>query len=126
MKDPVIRPEEAVALAETGDAMFLDVRWALGRTDGHEAAMAALREAMGLAHHTALMEAALDRDMERARKLMEEHIGYTMDVYAHSEANSETHFEDSRANQAAEFTPRRAAPSKRRFVSRPWPARLRR
>lgn len=65
------------------------LRAAAGRTDGHEAAMAALREAMGLAHHTALMEAALDRDTERARKLMEEHIGYTMDVYAHSEDGPE-------------------------------------
>lgn len=61
------------------------LRAAAGQANGHEAAMAALREAMGLAHHTALMEAALDRDMERARTLMEEHIGYTMDVYAHSE-----------------------------------------
>lgn len=61
------------------------LRAAAGRTDGHEAAMAALREAMGLSHHTALMEAALDRNVQRARTLMEEHIGYTMDVYAHSE-----------------------------------------
>lgn len=36
MRDPVIRPEEAVALAAAGGATFLDVRWALGRTDGHE------------------------------------------------------------------------------------------
>jgi thiosulfate/3-mercaptopyruvate sulfurtransferase len=35
-RDPVIRPEEAVALAEAGGTTFLDVRWALGRTDGHE------------------------------------------------------------------------------------------
>lgn len=61
------------------------LRAAAGRSDGHEAAMAALREAMGLSHHTALMEAALDRDVARAQRLMAEHIGYTMDVYAHSE-----------------------------------------
>ena len=36
VRDPVIRPEEAIALAEAGGATFLDVRWALGRTDGHE------------------------------------------------------------------------------------------
>ncbi len=36
MSDPVIRPEDAVALAEAVGATFLDVRWALGRTDGHE------------------------------------------------------------------------------------------
>jgi DNA-binding GntR family transcriptional regulator len=28
------------------------------------------------------MEAALDRDAERARALMVEHIGYTLQVYA--------------------------------------------
>ncbi|HVK92825.1 MAG TPA: GntR family transcriptional regulator [Mycoplana sp.] len=61
------------------------LRAAAGQTDGHEEAMAALREAMALAHHTTLMEAALDRNVERARGLMEAHIGYTMDVYAHSE-----------------------------------------
>lgn len=61
------------------------LRAAAGQTNGHEAAMAALREAMALVHHTALMEAALDRDSDRARRLMEEHIGYTMDVYVHSE-----------------------------------------
>ena len=40
---------------------------------------------MALEHHTALMEAALDRDQERARTLMTEHIGYTLQVYIRSE-----------------------------------------
>jgi DNA-binding GntR family transcriptional regulator len=57
------------------------LRAAEGRQEGYEAAVTALREAMGIEHHTALMEAALDRDMERARRLMEEHIGYTLHAY---------------------------------------------
>jgi GntR family carbon starvation induced transcriptional regulator len=61
------------------------LRAAAGLKEGHEEAVEALREAMSMAHHTALMEAALDRDIERARKLMEEHIGYTLHVYVHSE-----------------------------------------
>jgi DNA-binding GntR family transcriptional regulator len=36
-------------------------------------------------HHTTLMEAALDRDIERARVLMTEPIGYTLQVYIRSE-----------------------------------------
>lgn len=40
---------------------------------------------MAIEHHTALMEAALDRDMERAGALMTEHIGYTLQVYIRSE-----------------------------------------
>ena len=60
------------------------LRAAAGMTDGYEEAVAALREAMALEHHTELMEAALDRDMERARTLMTAHIGYTLHVYVHS------------------------------------------
>jgi DNA-binding GntR family transcriptional regulator len=56
-----------------------------GQHRGYEQAMAALREAMALEHHTALMEAALDRDIERARALMIEHVGYTLHVYIHTE-----------------------------------------
>jgi DNA-binding GntR family transcriptional regulator len=44
-----------------------------------------LRDAMAMEHHTTLMEAALDRDIERARVLMTEHIGYTLQVYIRSE-----------------------------------------
>ena len=62
------------------------VRAAAGQASGHEKALAALREAMGIEHHTLLMQAALDRDLERARALMIEHIGYTLHVYLHSEA----------------------------------------
>jgi thiosulfate/3-mercaptopyruvate sulfurtransferase len=36
VSDPVIPTRDAVALAATGAATFLDVRWALGRTDGHD------------------------------------------------------------------------------------------
>ncbi|MHA6641592.1 GntR family transcriptional regulator [Mesorhizobium sp. A623] len=52
-----------------------------GFQDGYEKAIAALREAMAIEHHTALMEAALDRDSESARILMAEHIGYTLHAY---------------------------------------------
>lgn len=58
---------------------------AAGQQDGHEMAIQALREAMGIEHHTALMDAALDRDIERAKALMIEHIGYTLHVYSHTE-----------------------------------------
>lgn len=60
-------------------------RAAAGLTIGYETAVAALRDAMAIEHHTALMEAALDRDLERARALMTEHIGYTLQVYIRSE-----------------------------------------
>ncbi|WP_019171891.1 GntR family transcriptional regulator [Pseudaminobacter salicylatoxidans] len=61
------------------------LRAAAGLKTGYEEAVAALREAMALEHHTALMEAALDRDVERASALMAEHIGYTLHVYVHAE-----------------------------------------
>jgi DNA-binding GntR family transcriptional regulator len=51
---------------------------------GNEAATAALRQATEIDHHTVLMEAALDRDIERARALMLEHIGLTLNVYAYA------------------------------------------
>lgn len=54
---------------------------AAGHAEGYEQAVAALREAMGIEHHTQLMEAALDRDPERARALMAEHVGYTLYAY---------------------------------------------
>ncbi|HEY0121874.1 MAG TPA: GntR family transcriptional regulator [Rhizobium sp.] len=60
-------------------------RAAAGLTSGYEKAVAALRDAMAIEHHTALMEAALDRDIERAKALMTEHIGYTLQVYIRSE-----------------------------------------
>ena len=60
------------------------LRAAAGMTDGYEEAVAALREAMAIEPHTALMEAALDRDIERAKVLMTAHIGYTLHVYVHS------------------------------------------
>ncbi|MDL2407805.1 GntR family transcriptional regulator [Rhizobium calliandrae] len=60
-------------------------RAAAGLTIGYETAVAALRDAMAIEHHTELMEAALDRDIERARALMTEHIGYTLQVYIRSE-----------------------------------------
>jgi len=58
------------------------LRTAAGLKDGgYDEAVAALRQAMAIEHHTELMEAALDRDLDRARRLMTEHIGYTLDVY---------------------------------------------
>ena len=69
------------------------LRAAAGLKSGYEEAVAALREAMALEHHTALMEAALDRDVERAKALMTEHIGYTLHVYIHAE--------EERTNSAA-------------------------
>lgn len=69
------------------------LRAAAGLKTGRDAAVEALRDAMAIEHHTALMDAALDRDAERARALMVEHIGYTMSVYVHAE--------DSRGQAAA-------------------------
>ncbi|MFS8046334.1 GntR family transcriptional regulator [Rhizobium sp. BR 314] len=60
-------------------------RAAAGLTIGYEKAAAALQDAMALEHHTALMEAALDRDLPRAKELMTEHIGYSLQVYIRSE-----------------------------------------
>ncbi|WP_018430874.1 GntR family transcriptional regulator [Hoeflea sp. 108] len=60
------------------------LRAAAGQKDGFEEAMAALQEAQSIDPHTALMEAALDRDLERAKALMIDHIGYTLHVYVHT------------------------------------------
>lgn len=60
-------------------------RAANGQQEGFERAIAALGDAMALSHHTALMQAALDRDHERAQALMAEHIGYTVRVFAENE-----------------------------------------
>ena len=61
------------------------MRAAEGRSEGYEEAVAALRDAMAIEHHTELMEAALDRNAARAQVLMAEHIGLTVNVYARSE-----------------------------------------
>ena len=61
------------------------LRAAEGQTEGYEEAMNAVQAAQSIEPHTALMEAALDRDVERAEALMTEHIGYTMQVYVRSE-----------------------------------------
>jgi DNA-binding GntR family transcriptional regulator len=61
------------------------LRAAAGRKDGHGKAMDALRDAVAVEHHTALMEAALDRDPEGAKTLMTVHIGYTLQVFAQTE-----------------------------------------
>ncbi|MFC5384919.1 GntR family transcriptional regulator [Aquamicrobium segne] len=65
------------------------LRAAKGRQQGYEKAVVALREAMGIDHHTALMEAALDRDIERSRQLMEEHIGHTLRAYIHADGDED-------------------------------------
>jgi GntR family carbon starvation induced transcriptional regulator len=61
------------------------LRSATGSSGENEEALAALRDATAIEHHTHLMEAALDRDIERATALMAEHIGYTIKVYDRSE-----------------------------------------
>ena len=48
-------------------------------------AMSALSTAMDLHHHTALMEAALARDVEAASRLMVEHVTFKADVFSHAE-----------------------------------------
>ncbi|MDB5849295.1 MAG: hypothetical protein JWP29_3047 [Rhodoferax sp.] len=53
------------------------------------AAMAALRDAVTIDHHTALMEAVLARDLPGASALMAEHLAYKGQVFAHSEAEAE-------------------------------------
>ena len=80
------------------------LRAAAGMTDGYEEAVAALREAMAIEPHTALMEAALDRDIERAKALMTAHIGYTLHVYVHSKD-----CEKGSASQDDKVRPRSAA-----------------
>ncbi|MGQ3278313.1 MAG: GntR family transcriptional regulator, partial [Shinella sp.] len=64
------------------------MRAAEGRSEGYEEAVAALRDAMAIEHHTELMEAALDRNINHARALMADHIGFTVNVYAQSEDGS--------------------------------------
>ncbi len=61
------------------------LRAAAGQETGQVQALAALRDATAIEHHTHLMEAALDRDIDRAKALMTEHIGYTLEVYERSE-----------------------------------------
>ncbi|AOF92999.1 GntR family transcriptional regulator [Sinorhizobium sp. RAC02] len=64
------------------------MRAAEGRSEGYEEAVSALRDAMAIEHHTELMEAALDRNINHARALMADHIGFTVNVYAQSEDGS--------------------------------------
>ncbi|WP_417666350.1 GntR family transcriptional regulator [Roseibium sp.] len=45
---------------------------------------------LGLAHHTALMDAAVDRDKQRAIALLKEHVGFSLAVYACLWPESET------------------------------------
>ncbi|HEV7307981.1 GntR family transcriptional regulator [Ensifer sp.] len=58
------------------------LRAAAGETAGYEEAMAALHKAQSIGPHTELMEAVLDRNVERVRRLMDEHFGYPLEVYA--------------------------------------------
>ena len=53
--------------------------------DAFDDAMAALREAQSILAHTALMEAALDRDLERTKALMIDHVGFTLNVYTRTQ-----------------------------------------
>jgi DNA-binding GntR family transcriptional regulator len=61
------------------------LRAAAGLKEGYEKAVESLHEAVAIERHTELMEAALDRDIERAKILMTAHIGYTLHVYVHTE-----------------------------------------
>ncbi|HEV7309967.1 GntR family transcriptional regulator [Ensifer sp.] len=78
ISDQLRRHHRFLSLAPT-------MRAASGMSAGYEEAVAALEDAMAIEHHTALMEAALDRDVARAGALMAEHIGFTVNVYAQSE-----------------------------------------
>lgn len=49
----------------------------------------ALRNAMSPEHHTELLQAVLDRDVDRALMLMAEHAGTTMDVFERTSAVQE-------------------------------------
>lgn len=78
ISDQMRRHHRFLSLAPT-------LRAAEGRSNGYEEAVAALQDAMAIEHHTELMEAALDRDIERARQLMAGHIGFTIHVFTQSE-----------------------------------------
>lgn len=78
ISDQLRRHHRFLSLAPT-------LRAAVGLSEGYREAIAALHDAMAIEHHTELMEAALDRDVERARTLMAEHIGFTVNVYVQSE-----------------------------------------
>ncbi|MGH6809095.1 MAG: GntR family transcriptional regulator [Ensifer adhaerens] len=78
ISDQLRRHHRFLSLAPT-------LRAAAGMSEGYEEAVAALQDAMAIEHHTELMEAALDRDVERARRLMTDHIGFTVNVYVQSE-----------------------------------------
>ncbi|WP_417685775.1 GntR family transcriptional regulator [Roseibium sp.] len=45
---------------------------------------------LGLAHHTALLDAAIDRDKDRAASLLKEHVGFSLAVYASLWPDDET------------------------------------
>lgn len=66
------------------------LRAAEGMSEGYQEAVAALHDAMSIAHHTELMEAALDRNVERAKTLMADHIGITVHVYDQSKDDTGT------------------------------------
>ncbi|MGJ7039525.1 DNA-binding GntR family transcriptional regulator [Shinella sp. BE166] len=66
------------------------LRAAEGMSEGYQEAVAALHDAMSIGHHTELMEAALDRNVERAKTLMADHIGITVHVYDQSKDGTGT------------------------------------
>ncbi|WP_077965818.1 GntR family transcriptional regulator [Ensifer adhaerens] len=78
ISDQLRRHHRFLSLAPT-------MRAAAGMSEGYEEAVAALEDAMAIEHHTELMEAALDRDIDRAKALMADHIGFTVNVYVQSE-----------------------------------------
>ncbi|MDW5316077.1 GntR family transcriptional regulator [Rhizobium sp. PL01] len=78
ISDQLRRHHRFLSLAPT-------LRAAEGMNEGYQEAVAALHDAMAIKHHTELMEAALDRDVARAKTLMADHIGFTINVFAQSE-----------------------------------------
>jgi len=63
------------------DAIHRHQRVILMRAPPHPGVATALAEATALSHHTALMDAVLGRDGAGARRLLDEHIGFTLAVY---------------------------------------------
>jgi len=56
------------------------MRAATSRSERYEETVATLRDAMAIEHHAELMEAVLDHNVERARALMNDHIGFTVNL----------------------------------------------
>lgn len=67
-------------------AILPTLRVASPHDRAEDEACAALRRAMGHEHHTLLLQAVLERDVDKALLLMAEHTGITMDVFERTNA----------------------------------------